>query len=120
VTGRKNGANVADEIRFQYQTEKWQKPARFGLKERARQGETVTVEARLFDANDVLCLDARNQIRFALDGDGALLDNTGTNRGSRVVELYNGRAEISLQRRGGKSVISVSSKGVPTAFLTVN
>ena len=120
VTGRKNGANVADEIRFQYQIEKWQKPARFGLKETARQGETVTVEARLFDANDVLCLDARNQIRFALDGDGALLDNTGTNRGSRVVELYNGRAEISLQRRSGKSVISVSSKGVPTAFLSVN
>jgi len=118
--GRKGGATVSDEIRFHYQTEKWQKPAQMTLKETARQGETVTVEARLLDGRGVICLDARNPVRFGLTGDGALLDNVGTNRGSRAVELYNGRAEISLQRRGGASVVSASSKGIPTAFLTVS
>jgi beta-galactosidase len=119
VIGRKNGATVTDEIRFHYQIDRWQKPARLVLRETARQDETVTVEARLLDANDILCLDARNPIRFGITGDGTLLDNVGTNRGSRALELYNGRAEISLQRRGGKSVVSVSSKSIPTAFLPV-
>ena len=32
---------------------------------------------------------------------------------------HNGRAVISLLRNSGKSVVSVSSKGIPTAFLTV-
>ncbi len=119
VVGHRNGKTVADEIRFHYQTDKWQRPAQLELRETARQGETVTVEARLLDPNGVPCLDARIPIRFGLTGDGRLLDNMGTTRGSRAVELYNGRAEITLQRRGGKSAVSVSAKGIPTALLTV-
>jgi beta-galactosidase len=79
----------------------------------------VTVEARLVDDHGVLCLDARNAIRFGLAGDGALVDNLGTNRGSRAVQLYNGRAEITVSRQGGKSVVSVCSKELPTTFLSV-
>jgi beta-galactosidase len=58
-------------------------------------------------------------VRFQLAGDGCLLDNLGTSTGSRVVELFNGRAQISLLRNGGASVIGVSSKGLPTVFLEV-
>jgi beta-galactosidase len=119
AVGHRNGAAIVDEIRFQYQTEKWQAPARLELKEIARQGDGVTVEARLVDNRGVLCLDARNPIRFGLTGDGALVDNIGTNRGSRAVELYNGRAEITVARQGGKSIVSLCSKGLPTAFLSV-
>jgi beta-galactosidase len=119
VIGRRREATVTDEIRFLYQTDKWQKPSRLELKETTRQAGRVTVEARLLDAKDVLCLDARNRIRFGLVGDGALVDNTGTNRGSRVTELCNGRAEITLEQRGGKSVVGVYSEGIPTVFLTV-
>jgi len=36
-----------------------------------------------------------------------------------VVQLYNGRAEISLRRGGGKSVVGVVSEGVPGAVLEV-
>ncbi len=117
--GRKREATVTDEIRVQYQTDKWQEPARLELKETARRAGRVTIEASLFDAKDVLCLDARNRIRFGLVGDGVLVDNTGTNRGSRVTELCNGRAEITLEQRGGKSVVGVYSEGIPTVFLTV-
>jgi hypothetical protein len=35
------------------------------------------------------------------------------------VELYNGRAMISLKTNGGVSEVSVASKDVPTVFLKV-
>jgi len=57
-----------------------------------------------------LCLDARNVVRFGIAGDGRLIDNLGTSTTARKVELYNGRAQISVQRRG-KFVVSVSSEG---------
>jgi beta-galactosidase len=117
--GHKNGASVVDEVRFQYQTEKWGSAAQIELSELARSGEAVTVEARLFDAKKVLCLDARNRMHFGLTGDGRLIDDTGTSVGSRQVELYNGRAEITVLTNGGKSVLSVSTAGIPTAFLSV-
>lgn len=78
------------------------------------------LEARVFDKKNVMCLDARNRIRFELAGDGTLLDDLGTSTGARSVELYNGRAEIRLLINGGKSAVSVSCAGVPTAFLDVS
>ncbi|HKC63673.1 MAG TPA: glycoside hydrolase family 2 TIM barrel-domain containing protein [Pyrinomonadaceae bacterium] len=119
AVGRRDSVEVTDEIKYLYQTKKWEKPARLVLEEVGRSGETVTVEARLLDRNGVLCLDARNSVRFGLTGDGRLLDNLGTSRGARKVELYNGRALISVERKGGVAVVSVSSDGVPTAFLTL-
>jgi len=119
AVGRKNGRTVEDEIRFQYQTQKWSKPARLRLGELGRKEDAVTIEVRLLDGNGVLCLDARNQVRFAIAGDGTLIDNLGTGTGSRVLELYNGRAMITLKRNGGKSQVSVSSKAVPSAFLEI-
>ena len=64
-------------------------------------------------------LDARNAVRFAVAGDGELIGDLGINTAARVVELYNGRAMISLLHKGGKSHVSVSSKDIPTAFLQV-
>jgi beta-galactosidase len=119
VVAKKDGVEVIDGTVIGYQTEKWAKPARLTLKEVARKGDSVTVEARLFDAKGVWCLDARNIVRFALAGDGKLLDNLGTSTGSSKVELYNGRAIISLKHNTGESVVSVSCEGVPTAFATV-
>jgi beta-galactosidase len=71
------------------------------------------------DQKGVLCLDARNLVRFELAGDGRLIDNLGTSTTARKVQLYNGRALISVQRLKGKSVASVSSEGLPTTFLNV-
>jgi beta-galactosidase len=103
---------VEDEIRFVYQTEKWDKPAKLVLKLL----NSTTVEATLVDAKGVLCLDARNVVRFGLAGDGRLIDNLGTSTTARKVELYNGRAQISVESKG-KFVLSVSADALPTAFL---
>lgn len=119
AVGRMKGSSVLDEFGFHYQTAKWGPAARIELKETARDNRRVTVEARVVDSNDVLCLDAHDRVWFGITGDGKLLDNRGTTTGSRFLELYNGRAKISLLRNDGTSVISVRSKSPPTAFLTV-
>ncbi|HET6979522.1 MAG TPA: glycoside hydrolase family 2 TIM barrel-domain containing protein [Pyrinomonadaceae bacterium] len=103
--------NLSDEIKFVYQTEKWDKPAKL-LIARTRDG----VEVKLVDAKGIQCLDARNFMRFGLVGDGELIDNLGTSISARKVQLYNGRAQIGIKSRG-RWVVSVSSDGLPTAFL---
>ncbi len=119
AVGRRDGAEVADEITVAYQTAQWGKPVKLKLNEIARINNVVTIEARVFDAAGVTCLDAANTVRFGLAGDGRLLDNLGTSTGSRVVQLYNGRAQISLQMSGPTAMTSVSSEGIKTAFLNV-
>jgi len=109
---------ISDEIRFVYQVQKWDKPAKLVLEELRAVDDVATLEVKALDARDVLCLDARNVVRFALAGDGRLIDNLGTSITSRKVELYNGRALIIVKKKG-KSVISVSSEGLPTAFLNI-
>jgi beta-galactosidase len=71
---------------------------------------------RLVDGVGVPCLDARNVVRFALAGDGALAVNLGTAGGSRQVELANGRATIGVRMGRGRAALSVSAAGIPTAI----
>jgi hypothetical protein len=50
-------------------------------------------------------------VRFSLAGSGCLIDNQGTSTGSRVVELYNGRARISIRCNEGACTAGVTSEG---------
>ncbi|UUZ86474.1 DUF4982 domain-containing protein [Paenibacillus sp. P26] len=118
IIAERDGVTVQDEIGFIYQTEAWGRPAVLQLREVNRREETVTVEASVYDANGVFCPDAAEFVSFALAGDGKLLDNQGTAGGSRYRQLANGRAHISLRlKNGGVAMVSVSSEGIPTAFL---
>jgi beta-galactosidase len=123
VVATKGGKTVTDEIAFLYQTEPWGPPAEIKLT--GRHGgtvggkETATLEARLYDAKGVLCLDARNRLRFSIAGVGTLIDNRGTTRGSRVVEMCNGRAEITVIRNNGGSVVAVTTEGIKPAFCNI-
>lgn len=119
AVARKGSSSIADEIQFTYQTAAWGKPVSLKLAEISRTTAMVTIEAKLFDRSGVLCLNARNRVRFGLTGGGKLNDNLGTSTGSRVIELYNGRAGISLFLGSQPSVVSVSSEGLPEAFLHV-
>ena len=117
VVARKGKIQVTDEIVQLYQTDKWGKPARLELQKTIQKGDTTAIEVKLYDAKNILCLDARNVVHFGLTGDGRLIDNQGTSSGSRTVELYNGRAVIKVIMNGGKSIASVKSEGFNTAFL---
>jgi beta-galactosidase len=119
VVAHKGSTEVVDEIRFQYQTESWGKPASLVLESAGREGNIVTVRARLLDAKGVPCLDARNVVRFAVAGDSELIANLGTVTGSRQMELANGRAAIKLRVTGAKAVASVSTPGVASGILTL-
>ncbi len=117
VIARKEKIIVTDEIKQAYQTDKWGTPVKMVLNKIDQQGDIATIEVKLFDEKNVLCLDARNVVEFGLAGDGKLIDNQGTSSGSRKVEVYNGRAIIRVNLNGGESIASVKSPGLPTAFL---
>jgi beta-galactosidase len=136
VRARAGQTVVEDEVRFRYQTQKWGKPARLLLsrqKDTAAKGRAqATVLARLVDGKGVACLDSRLAVRFDLAGGGRLIDNLGTNGGSRKVELTNGRASIAVElvppqpgrpgrgpRASDPAVVSVSGPDVTGAFLTL-
>ena len=119
VVAKKEAVNVSDEIELEYQTAKWDKPVKLVLAEIERDAKTATLEATLYDANGVLCLDAKNVVRFSLAGGGRLIDNLGTSTGSRVVEMYNGRARISIERKGVASSVGAISEGMSPSFVSI-
>lgn len=119
AVGKNSGQDIIDEIHQEYQTKPWGKPAKITLREISRSNDTVTIEASVTDAEGVDCLDAANLVRFGILGDATLIDNLGTSTGSRSLQLYNGRARISIQTSGPESIASVSSNGIDTAFLPI-
>jgi beta-galactosidase len=120
VIARKGKTTVTDEIKQVYQTEKWGKPAKMTFTKIDQKGDIATLEVKLLDAKNVLCLDARNLVAFGLIGDGHLIDNQGTSSGSRKVEMYNGRAIIRVNTKGGKNIASVSTPGITTVFFNLS
>jgi len=89
VIARKGKITVTDEIKQNYQTEKWSKPALMTLNKIAEKNDIATIEVKLFDANKIMCLNSINLVRFGLIGNGQLLDNLGTSSGSKKVESQN-------------------------------
>ncbi len=119
VVATKGRRVISDTLSFDYETRKWTKPAKLEIRKLGEQDGVTTVEAKLFDAAGVQCLDAANVVKFSLTGDGKLIDNQGTSTGSRVVQLYNGRAIIKVNTQQGSSVIGASVDGIKTAFLNL-
>ncbi|HML75508.1 MAG TPA: alginate lyase family protein [Anaerohalosphaeraceae bacterium] len=115
----KDGVEVSDEITFRYETRTWDQPTKLVLKEFQRRADSVTIQGLLMDSKGILCLDARNFVQFGLTGDGTLLDNLGTSRGARKVQLHNGQAMIDVQLNGGASTVSLLCNGYPTVFLNI-
>jgi beta-galactosidase len=119
IIARKGKSIVRDTINFEYQSGKWEKPAKVTLKKLNEENGIITIEARLYDAKNMQCLDAANWIRFDLTGEGILLDDLGTSSGSGKVQLYNGRAVIRIRTNGGKSIASAKVDQLPVVFLNL-
>lgn len=117
VVAKKGKTVVEDSLIFQYQTEPWGRPAKMLLEKIQDVNDTAIVQVRLVDEYAVPCLDARSFVRFGLAGDGRLVDNLGTAKGSRYVQLANGRAEIRIQKNRGVNVVSVQCEGLPSVLL---
>jgi len=119
VIGAKGKVKVEDEIRFEYETRTFDKPSEISVSVIEDTKDYVWIEAVLKDANDIICLDSKDFIRFDSTGDGSLVKNQGTSTGSSKVQAYNGRARIKLMKNGGESVVSVKYDGLRTAFISV-
>lgn len=115
VVAKKGKQSVADSIKFQYQTDKWNKPAKILLEKIQEEKGMVTMQVKLLDDKNVLCLDATNWVRFAAAGDAELVDDLGTSSGSRYVQVYNGRAIIRVRKKSNAAV-SVQSNGMATVI----
>ncbi|NBZ95177.1 MAG: glycoside hydrolase family 2 protein [Proteobacteria bacterium] len=119
AVGKMHGHSFVDEISQDYQTQTWSQPDHLVLTEISRSDDTVTVEVTARDRNGILCLDASDVVRFGIAGDGSLIDNLGTSTGSRVIQLYNGRARIGIRGTGPQAIVTVSSRGCPTDYLKI-
>ena len=106
---------LTDEITFEYQTEQWEHPAELRL---TRIADDL-IEAQLYDANGIRCLDSREWIEFSIAGDGQLLQNQGTATGSRRIQAANGRATIRLKSVSGPCVVSAKTPRLPSALLSL-
>lgn len=118
AVAERGGARVEDEIELFYETRTWGQAAELRLAEISREAGCATVEAKLLDAKGVPCLDAADVVRFSLAGEGKLIDNLGTTRGSRELQLGNGRAQISVAVHG-PCTVQAAVKGVPAAKLSM-
>ena len=118
AVGKRHGTTVSDEIVLRYESRTWGKPHHLRLQELPTTNGNLRVQAELLDEAGVVCLDARDFIRFDHAGDGRLLDDLGTARGSRFVQLANGRAQIDVAiRESGQATVSAAIKGVQTVLL---
>lgn len=116
VVARQHNTIVEDTVSFVYQTRQWQQPAVLMLEKTDSSNNIITVQVTARDANGTLCLDAANQVRFSVAGDGRLIANQGTSKGSAVIQLANGRAAIRIEKNGNAAV-AVQSSGLPAAIL---
>lgn len=119
VVAKKGSAIVEDSISFQYQTEKWGKPAKIVLEKIKEENGVVVLQATLLDSKGVLCLDSRDWTRFGIAGEGKLIDNQGTPGGSRLVQFANGRATIKVKAVNKQTIVSASVKDVPVVFVNL-
>jgi beta-galactosidase len=118
---------VQDELDLTYQTEPWGTPAKLRLVQMPDKDGQIKVTASLYDSDNVLCLDARNQVRFTLAGAGKLIDNLGTTRASRLLQLTNGTASISVgmgsaiaTEKNTSCVVGITAQDLPPAFIALS
>ena len=107
--------DLTDEITFEYQTENWGTPAEIRLTQVAPD----LIEAQIYDANGIRCLDSSDWIEFSIAGDGELLQNQGTATGSRRIQAANGHASIRLRSHTGPCVVAAKTDNINSSLITL-
>lgn len=119
VVATKGKTTVTDEITQVYQSEEWGKESELKLEEVSREGDILTVCAKVYDENGVYCANSKEMIEFETAGNASLIDNLGTWDGSRKMQLYSGRAFMKVKLTKGNAVISVKSENIKADLLNV-
>ncbi len=117
VMARKGSETIKDSIQFDYVTTKWGKPVKLKIEKIAAENNLFTYQVLLLDEKGNICLDAANWVRFGFAGKGKLIENQGTATGSSYVQLYNGRAVISVLATAGEGILSAHIETIPVVFI---
>lgn len=99
-------AGLSDSITQYYETRQWGEPVRMEMQLKQIKDDEWLFSVQLCDAKGVPCLDARNWITFSAAGNARLIDNMGTNTGSRRIQAANGRASIKVRLSGKEPVVA--------------
>lgn len=115
---------LEDEICQEYQTKVWGQPVKLRLMQVVTSDEDekgTLLRAELLDADGTRCLDGACFVRFGCTEPSALLQNQGTSRGSRLIQMSNGRAEIYVKPTQTPVVVSVRDEAgkLDPAFICV-
>jgi beta-galactosidase len=81
AVAKKGNETFVDEKTLDYSSKTWGTPHHLKLFVEKREGDMVTLSAKLFDAKGVQCVDGNLMIEFGLAGEGALIENQGTSTG---------------------------------------
>ena len=114
---------LSDTISFSYQSKPWGEPKKIAITRTKTDDGQPMIEAVLLDKDGLVCLEASDFIEFGCTEPNGLLINQGTTRGSRVIQLANGRAHILLREKDKDMVVSAklrNNSSVPTSFIRIN
>lgn len=120
VVAKKGKSTVNHAITFDYETRQWGKPRELDYTLKDVEPGITEVEVVLKDSNGIVCLDNKSWTEFEYVGDGQMLADLGTSKGSRKVQMANGRAFIRIAHHDGKGVLRVITEELTPQLIWIN
>ncbi len=120
VVAQKGKTTVNNSIAVDYETRQWGKPKELDYTLKVVEPGITEVEVVLKDSNGVICLDNKSWVEFEYVGDGKMLADLGTLKGSRKVQMANGRAFMRIAHHDGKGVLRVITEELTPQLIWIN
>jgi beta-galactosidase len=109
-----------DKLNINFTYKKFDKPDELVLKSERLSDGNYLITALAVDKDGKHCLDFNKRVYFTALSGGKLLDNLGTNIGSSVIEMANGKAQIVFKHIPfQKGVIEVRNQDFKGTYLTI-
>lgn len=122
AVGFVEGKKVTEDLlKINFTFKKFDKPDDLTLKSERLPNGNYLITALAVDQNGRHCLDFNKRVYFTALSGGKLLDNLGTNTGSSVIEMANGKAQIIFQHIPlQKGVVEVCSQDFKGTYLSID
>lgn len=118
AVGKRGKEVVKDTISFYYETREWGEPFKIAIQLAETKDRDINeIKVKILDKNGVICLDSKQFVRFEYLGSGKLLDNLGTQKGSRRIGAQNGQASILVKPGAGENAIRVTVEGLGSKMM---
>jgi beta-galactosidase len=121
AVGFNDGKKVTeDALKINFTYKKFDKPDDLVLKSERLPDGNYLITALAVDKDGRHCLDFNKRVYFSALSGGKLLDNLGTNIGSSVIEMANGKAQIVFKHIPlQKGIVEVRNQDFKGTYLTI-